>query len=326
MESIMETKSNTVSCNTLQRVEKARKAYLSSCKANGLSEGTVANYERITQKYMDFIKENGYEEASIASVNDWKISLSEAGVKITTLNLYMQVLKSYFEWAVQMRMIAESPVIPVIMPSKKAVSMEKKKAYKHLLEEEDFRRILNGEKPKYIPENKWKRNKAILVMLMTTALRNSELRDLRMRDLDFEEGTVKVEKGKGNKERLAAFPKITQEVVKEYLRSGYRPNNLGEDDFVFGTNEDGSWNQFDRFTLSQLVERNIRLATGKDGYRSHSCRHFAATFYFDRGVDLQSISEVLGHSNMNTTNIYIEKLRPALSSQKASMAFDSFNA
>lgn len=310
--------------NTIQRVEKAIKAYLASCKANGLSAGTIANYERITKKYMDFLRDNEYDEASIASVNDWKISLSEANVKITTINLYMGILKSFFEWSSEMEMIDKSPVIPVVMPSRKAVNTEKKKAYKHLLEEEDFRRILNGDKPKYIPEIKWKRNKAILVMLMTTALRNSELRDLRMRDLNFEEGTVKVEKGKGNKERLAAFPKVTQDVVKEYLESGYRPNNLGQDDFVFGTNEDGNWNQFDRFTLSQLVERNIRLATGKDGYRSHSCRHFAATFYFDRGVDLQSISEVLGHSNLQTSQIYIEKLRPALSSQKASMAFNEF--
>ncbi len=319
----METKLNTASCNALQSVERAQKAYLSSCKANGLSEGTVANYERITNKYLDYVKANGYTEASIASVNDWKVSLSEAGVKITTLNLYIGCLKSFFEWAVQMRMIDESPVIPVIMPSKKAVNTERKKAYKHVLDEEDFAVILHGAKPKGVSEINWKRNKAILVMLMTTALRNSELRDLRMRDLDFEEGTVKVEKGKGNKERLAAFPKITQEVVKEYLRSGYRPNNLGEDDFVFGTNEDG-WKQFDRFTLSQLVERNIKLCTGKEGYRSHSLRHYAATFYFDRGVDVESISGVLGHSNSATTMLYIEKLRPKLPTQKANSVFDEY--
>ena len=311
------------SCNALQSVERAQKAYLSSCKANGLSEGTVANYERITQKYMGFIKENGYEDASIASVNDWKISLSEAGVKITTMNLYMGILKSFFDWAVQMRMIDESPVIPVIMPSKKAVNTERKKAYKHVLDEEDFAVILHGAKPKGVSDINWKRNKAILVMLMTTALRNSELRDLRMRDLDFEEGTVKVEKGKGNKERLAAFPKITQEVVKEYLRSGYRPNNLGEDDFVFGTNEDG-WKQFDRFTLSQLVERNIKLCTGKEGYRSHSLRHYAATAYFDSGIDISSISALLGHSSETTSQIYIEKLRPKLPTQKANSVFDEY--
>jgi site-specific recombinase XerD len=310
--------------NTIQRVEKAIKAYLSNCRANGLAEGTIANYDRITKKYMDFLKSEGYEEASIASVNDWKVSMSEDGVKITTLNFYMGVLKSFFDFAVACEMLEKSPVNPKLMPSKKAVNTEKKKSYKHVLDEGDFKRILYGGKPKGVSDANWKRNKAILVVLMTTALRNSELRDLRMRDLNFEEGTVKVEKGKGNKERLAAFPKVTQDVVKEYLESGYRPNNLGQDDFVFGTNEDGNWNQFDRFTLSQLVERNIRLATGKDGYRSHSCRHFAATFYFDRGVDMQSISEVLGHSSLNTTSIYIEKLRPALSSQKASMAFDGF--
>ena len=62
--------------NTIQRVERAIKSYLASCRANGLSVGTIANYERITKKYMDYIKENGYDEANVASVNDWKISLA----------------------------------------------------------------------------------------------------------------------------------------------------------------------------------------------------------------------------------------------------------
>jgi site-specific recombinase XerD len=311
--------------NTIQRVEKAIKAYLASCKANGLSAGTIANYERITKKYMDFIKENEYEDASIASVNDWKISLSEAGVKITTMNLYMGILKSFFDWAVQMEMIDKSPVIPVVMPSKKAVNVEKKKPYTKLLTANEFKAILSCGRPKGVTEIKWKRNRAILVTFLTSGLRNSELRDLKMKDISFEKGTITVENGKGGKSRICAFPKIAQDAMRDYLESGYRPNNLGENDFVFGTNEDG-WKQFDRFTLSQLVQRNIKLITGRDDCRSHSLRHASASWMLLNGINMDNISSLLGHASVATTALYAERLNPSSPSEEANNMFDSLNA
>lgn len=312
------------SSNSLQDVERARKAYLSSCKANGLSEGTVANYERITNKYLDYVNANGYTEASIASVNDWKVSLSEAGVKITTINLYMGCLKSFFEWAVELEMVGKSPVIPTLMPSKKAVNVERKKPYTKLLTADEFQSILACNRPKGVPEIKWKRNRAILSVFLTAGLRNSELRDLRLRDLSFEKGTITVEKGKGGKSRMCAFPQIAQEIVREYLESGYRPNNLGADDFVFGTNEDG-WKQFDRFTLSQLVQRNIRLITGRDDCRSHSLRHANASWLLSNGLNMDSLSALMGHSSTAVTQIYAERLNPTSVSEEANNIFEKIH-
>lgn len=306
--------------NTIQRVEKTIKAYLSSCKANGLAEGTIANYDRITKKYTDFLKAEGYEEASIASVNDWKVSMNEEGVKITTLNFYMGVIKAFFDWAVQMEMLDKSPVIPVVMPSKKAVNTEKKKPYTKLLTANEFRSILSSGRPKGVTEIKWKRNRAILVVFLTSGLRNSELRDLKMKDISFEKGTITVENGKGGKARICAFPTIAQNALQDYLDSGYRPNNLGEDDFVFGTNEDG-WKQFDRFTLSQLVQRNIKLITGRDDCRSHALRHASASWMLLNGMNMDSISSLLGHSSVSTTALYAERLNPTSPSSEANAMF-----
>lgn len=306
--------------NTIQRVEKAIKAYLATCKANGLSSGTIANYERVTAKYMDYITANGYDEASIASVNDWKISLTETGVKITTVNLYLNILHAMFKFAVDMGMIEKSPIIPIVMPSKKSVSAEKKKPYTKLLTANEFKAILASGKPKGVTELNWKRNRAILFVFLTSGLRNSELRDLKMRNISFEKGTITVENGKGGKSRICAFPKISQEVVKEYLESGYRPNNLGADDYVFGTNEDG-WKQFDRFTLSQLVQRNIKLITGRDDCRTHSLRHASASWMLSHGINMDSISALLGHSNTQTTALYAERLNPSSPSDEANAMF-----
>lgn len=306
--------------NTIQRVEKTIRAYLSSCRANGLAEGTIANYDRITKKYMDFLKAEGYEEASIASVNDWKVSMNEEGVKITTLNFYMGVIKAFFDWAVQMEMLDKSPVIPVVMPSKKAVNTEKKKPYTKLLTANEFRSILSSGRPRGVTEIKWKRNRAILVVFLTSGLRNSELRDLKMKDISFEKGTITVENGKGGKARICAFPTIAQNALQDYLESGYRPNNLGEDDFVFGTNEDG-WKQFDRFTLSQLVQRNIKLITGRDDCRSHALRHASASWMLLNGMNMDSISSLLGHSSVSTTALYAERLNPTSPSSEANAMF-----
>ena len=306
--------------NTIQRVERAIKSYLSSKTADGLSAGTIANYDRITKKYMDFLKAEGYEEASIASVNDWKVSMKEEGVKITTLNFYMGVIKAFFDWAVQMEMLEKSPVIPVVMPSKKAVNTEKKKPYTKLLTANEFRSILSSGRPKGVTEIKWKRNRAILAVFLTSGLRNSELRDLKMKDISFEKGTITVENGKGGKARICAFPKIAQDALRDYLESGYRPNNLGEDDYVFGTNEDG-WKQFDRFTLSQLVQRNIKLITGRDDCRSHALRHASASWMLLNGMNMDSISSLLGHSSVSTTALYAERLNPTSPSSEANAMF-----
>lgn len=318
----MESINASSNVNALERIERARKAYLASCRANGLSEGTIANYDRITAKYMDFVKSNGLD-VTVGSVNEWKVSLAENGVKITTLNLYMQILKTMFDWCVSMEMIDKSPVIPVVMPSKKAVNTERKKPYTKLLSADEFRKIITCGRPKGVTEVNWKRNRAILIVFLTSGLRNSELRDLKMKDISFEKGTITVENGKGGKSRICAFPKIAQDAVRDYLESGYCPNNLGENDYLFGTNEDG-WKQFDRFTLSQLVQRNIRIITGRDDCRSHSLRHASASWMLQNGINMDSISSLLGHSSVATTAIYAERLNPSSPSSEANAMFNSF--
>jgi site-specific recombinase XerD len=143
-----------------------------------------------------------------------------------------------------------------------------------------------------------------------------------MRDISFEKGTITVENGKGGKSRICAFPKIAQEAMREYLESGYRPHNLVETDYVFGTNEDG-WKQFDRFTMSQLVQRNIRLITGRNDCRSHALRHASASWMLANGINMDSISSLLGHSSVATTAIYAERLNPSSPSSEANAAFDN---
>lgn len=313
--------------NSLKDTQNALKSYLASCKANGLADGSIGNYERVVGLYIRYMKSSGHDMATAGSVNDWKVSLAESGLKITTISNYMTILRQFFDWAVKMEMVDKSPVIPTVMPSRKAVNAEQRKPYKHILTTKDFKRILHGGRPKGVSEKNWIRNRAIIVLFLTSAIRNTELRNLTLRDIDFENGTITVVCGKGQKHRIVAFPRIAREAVLEYLSCGYRPINISEEDYLFGIlSADGNWQQMERNSLSQLVERNIRILIGEDGFKTHSLRHAAASQYFDRGLDTDSISNLLGHSSVQTSQIYIERLRPSMPSQKANELFEDYSS
>lgn len=302
-------------------------AYIKNCKANKMSSGTVENYERVCNLYRRCIVANGFEETSIASVMAWKTELSDNGVKITTLSSYMGMLDTFFTWAVEMEMVEKNPCVPAVMPSRKAVRKEQKKAYAALLNEDQFKAILTSERPKGVPNDKWTRNKAIITLFLLTAIRNSELRALTIDDLSFENGNITIQHGKGDKRRTVAFPPIAQDTIREYLRSGYRPNGLKSSAPLFGIGTKAKeWHEMNRVALSNLIKRNVALIIGGEGVRSHALRHACASIMWDKGMSLEEISELLGHESVSTTEVYAERLRPNLPSNHANELFDAIIA
>ena len=308
--------------NSITSFDFALKAYIRNCRTNLMSPGTVENYERVCSLFGRHMAANGFTEASISAVSSWKNSLSDKGIKITTLAGYMGMLDTFFSWAVEMEMLEKNPCVPAVMPSRKAVKKVQNQAYSSLLNESQFKAIITAERPKGVPGDKWARNKAIITILLSTAIRNSELRALTLNDLDFVNGNLIIEHGKGDKRRITAFPTIAQQAVKEYLASGYRPKNLPMSATLFGIGETASeWHEMNRIALSNLIKRNISLMIGGEGVRSHALRHACASILWDKGMSLEEISELLGHESVKTTEVYAERLRPALPSNHANNIF-----
>jgi len=306
--------------NSVESVQKALKSYLASCKANGLASGTIGNYERVVGEYVQFLKDNGYDEATVGSSSEWKVSMDEKGTKVTVISSKMGMVRSFFEWAKEMEMINKQIFIPTVMPSRKAVNAVMHKPYEHLLSAAEFQKILRSERPSCVPQDRWIRNRAVLVVFLTSGLRNSELRDLTLNDLDFENGTISVRNGKGGKARICAFPEIAQTAVKEYLECGYRPDNV-IDDLLFGVKDENGFHKFERNSLSQMVERDVEKITGRKGIKSHSLRHASASYLISSGVSLDTIRELWGHSNSQTTLAYAERLNPTAPSNEANDVF-----
>ncbi|WGK64575.1 site-specific tyrosine recombinase XerD [Croceiramulus getboli] len=154
------------------------------------------------------------------------------------------------------------------------------------------------------------RNRAIIELLYSCGLRVSELLDLRLSDLYFEEGFIKVT-GKGNKERLVPIAAQTQKVITIYkneLRI-HTPVQAGHQDTLF-LNRRGQ--KLSRAMIFTIVKELASAANIKKNISPHTFRHSFASHLLKNGADLRAIQLMLGHESITTTEIYMHTDRSQL--------------
>ncbi|MBU1862141.1 MAG: tyrosine recombinase XerC, partial [Candidatus Omnitrophica bacterium] len=144
-----------------------------------------------------------------------------------------------------------------------------------------------------------RRDKAIMELLYSSGIRVSELQDINTEDIDFFGGLLKV-RGKGKKERIVPFGSMAVKAIEQYLEKR-EVQQTGNKHALF-LNKSGT----------RLTDRSIRRVILKYAQRialkkrvsPHTLRHSFATHLLDRGADLRSVQELLGHENLSTTQIY----------------------
>jgi tyrosine recombinase XerC len=143
------------------------------------------------------------------------------------------------------------------------------------------------------------RDKAILETLYSTGIRVSELVGLNEDDIDFYGEMVKVQ-GKGKKERLVPIGSYAIKAIKEYISSKKKK--------AFGKNAPLFLNKYgDRLSsrsVARSLDKYLKLTGINQTTSPHTFRHSFATHMLDKGADLRSVQELLGHSNLSTTQIY----------------------
>lgn len=203
---------------------------------------------------------------------------------------YITVFKSFYNFLVKENIIKENPMETIKMPK-----LEKK--LPEYLSVEEVEKILN------IKTNTAyeKRNKAMLEMLYATGMRISELINLTMSNIYLEENLVKV-MGKGSKERIIPFNDYAKEYLTHYLEYA-RPELLGikTSEYVFISSRHSNISRQAFFkTLKNICKEN---GIQKD-VSPHTLRHSFATHMLHNGADLRIVQELLGHSDIATTQIY----------------------
>ena len=162
------------------------------------------------------------------------------------------------------------------------------------------------------------RDAAIVKLILNTGLRVSELADLRLTDINLEEnrGFLVVRAGKGSKRRELPLNAEARQAVLAYLQ--LRPN-LPVDSLFIGQNGEG----VEKRTAQRSVSRFASLA-GLNNVSCHTLRHTFAKTLIDRGVSLEKVAKLLGHSSLNTTQIYVTPGRKDL--ERAVTTLDQVDA
>jgi len=143
------------------------------------------------------------------------------------------------------------------------------------------------------------RDRAIMETLYSTGMRVSELVGLDQDDIDFISEVVKV-LGKGSKERLIPIGRPAVDAIRRYI-DGLSGSCVKDKDAVFLNN---SGRRLTDRSVRRVIDKYIRLSSIAEHISPHSMRHSFATHLLDRGADLRSVQELLGHMNLSTTQIY----------------------
>lgn len=144
------------------------------------------------------------------------------------------------------------------------------------------------------------RNLLIIEMLYATGVRVSELVNIKIKDIDKYNDSIKIT-GKGNKERVVYFGSFCKDILDRYLKDGRVSLNTKNNEYLF-LNKNG-------YKLSERMIRNIiddliiKAGISKHAY-PHMIRHTFATDMLNSGADLMTVKELLGHENIDTTSIY----------------------
>jgi integrase/recombinase XerD len=146
------------------------------------------------------------------------------------------------------------------------------------------------------------RDRAMMETFYCTAMRCGELVRLQVYDLEFERGVIKIRQGKGRKDRIVPIAERAQSWIEKYLHD-IRP------DWVAKTNEStlfvsNNGRPFIRNSVSGLVRGYIKKAEIPKKGACHLLRHSAATLMMENGADIRALQMLLGHENINTTQIY----------------------
>ena len=241
------------------------------CKLRGFSRQTLKAYSYWVVKYLDFIIKNRFNLGN-SSVRYYFLSLD---LSVNSSRLCYAALRFFFA------NILNRPFTTDEIPIKK-----KEKTLPKVLSKQQIKLVLN--------ETKNLKHKLIIKMLYSTGLRLQELINLKRTDIDFDNNILFVRKGKGKKDRITIISEnIKLDLLKYYSQYEFKTN------YVF----EGRKNKYSKKSV-QLILHN---ASKKLKFRihPHMLRHSFATHLLEQGTDIRIIQKLLGHSDLNTTEIYI---------------------
>jgi len=257
----------------------------------GASEHTTKNYGIDLREFTKFIAEKELPGLTYLDIRSFLAFLKTREYSKSSISRKLACLRSFFKYLVRENVLTQNPAAGIATP-------KKEKRLPSFMNPDEITKLLDAP-----AKNSWeeKRDKSILEMLYSSGLRVSELAGLNHDDLDFFGGLVRV-RGKGKKERIVPVGQAALNSLRAYLdMKAPRENANALKKPLFISRIGGRLT--DRSVRRMILKYVKRTGLGKE-ISPHTFRHSFATHMLDRGADLRSVQELLGHANLSTTQIY----------------------
>jgi integrase/recombinase XerD len=262
----------------------------------GLSDNSIHAYVTDLTKLVQYLRNTGFnigpEEVVLNNLKTMMKDITERGISPRTQARIISGIKSFYKYLLIEEKIEKDPTALLEAPRVGRKLPE-------VLTVEEIDSIINSIDTK---KSEGQRNKAILETLYSCGLRVSELIDLKISNLFFESGFVKIE-GKGSKERVVPIStKAIKEInlyIGEYRRT-LKVSSIDED--VLFLNRRGK--KLSRVMIFTIIKNLVKKVGINKNISPHTFRHSFATHLIDGGANLRAVQEMLGHESIITTEIY----------------------
>ena len=254
------------------------------------SKNTIESYKIDLNRFVEYFNDCDINSIKIDDLKDYIKHLSEINLNKLSISRNISCLKSFYKFLNIEKIIDNNPSDLLYMP-------KLSKKLPNTLTEDEVDKLLDIE----LKDAYSYRNKAMLEVLYATGLRVSELVNLKMENIDFELDIIRTF-GKGNKERVIPIGEYARYYLDLYLNNyRYELIKHGNNEYVFLNNHGNNMTRVGFFKIIKSIasEKGINKEISP-----HVLRHSFASHLLKHGADLRTIQELLGHSNVSTTQIY----------------------
>ena len=263
----------------------------------GLSEVTIRNYSNDFETFRDFLNISNIESVSHVeryTVRDYIGWLLKNGFYRSSVSRKLSVIRGYFRYVLSQGIITSNPV-----PSKNFLVKGRK--LPHVMNSLEVERLINAIESCDVSEILQLRDRAMIEILYSAGLRVTELVNIDLSDIDLLVKEVVVT-GKGAKQRISFFGEAAVRAIESYLSLARPHLTFDSDQKALFLSKLG-----ERLSVRSIQSRlkKYSAAAGLPGkIHPHKLRHSFATHMLEGGADLRVVQELLGHSDISTTQIY----------------------
>lgn len=265
-----------------------------------LSDNTLQSYRRYILQFEKFLDANdiNFSKATEENIEDYLKELQKEGKKTSTASRSLATIRSFYQYLLRTKKVKEDPTVSIQSPK-----IEKR--VPSVLTSEEVELLLD--QPKDV-DLKGTRDKAMLEFAYATGMKVTEIIDLNIDDVNFDENTVLCSNGK--KARIIPLGTLAEKALKEYVEDARPIMVKDETNKALFVNVNG-----DRLTRQgfwKIVKYYKEQAHIEKDITPHVLRHSFATHLLQNGADLKSIQAMLGHSDISSTQIYAQFQTPEL--------------